>query len=70
MERIIVSVAPESNGWRIECAERTPIVLKELQSAIVKASHIARDENRSRGMPTAVKVKMTCGDGVMMAFHG
>jgi hypothetical protein len=70
MERRIVSVAPEQSGWRIQFADRVPLVLAGLQPAIVAACNLAREVHRASGQPTAVKVRMNCGDGVMMGYHG
>lgn len=70
MERRIVSVAPEKSCWRIEFADRIPLVIADLLSAIVAACDLAGEEHRTSGQPTAVKVRMTCGDGVMMGYHG
>jgi hypothetical protein len=70
MERRIVSVAAEYSGWKIQLADRVPLVVAGLQTAIVEACNLAREEHRASGRPTAVKVRMTCGDGVMMGYHG
>lgn len=63
MERRIVSVAPDLSAWRIEFADREPQVLEHLLPALVAASALAQEEYRGSGQPTAVKVRMTCGDG-------
>ena len=70
MERRIVSVAPAQRGWRIECPDRAPLVIAEMPQALVTACDLARDEHRASGCPTAVKVRMSCGDGVLMGFCG
>jgi hypothetical protein len=70
MERRIVSVGPAEHGWRIERPEQAPITIRDIQQAIVMACDLARIEHRSSGHPTAVRVQMSCGDGVMMGFCG
>lgn len=70
MERKIVTVGPEEFGWRIDILDRKPIPIADFQKAIVMACDLARTEHRATGKPTAVKVRMNCGDGIMMGFCG
>ena len=70
MERRIVTVAPEQTSWRVEFADHVPLVIADLLAAIVAASRVAREAHRDNGYPTAVKVRMSCGDGLMMDYHG
>lgn len=70
MERRIVSVGPGPHGWRIERAEHEPITIRDIHQAMVMACDLARIDHKSSGRPTAVKVRMTCGDGVMMGYCG
>ena len=70
MERRIVSVGPAKHGWRIERPERAPIIIGDIQQAIVMACELARIENRSSGKPTAVRVTINCGDGIIMGHCG
>lgn len=70
VERKIVSMAPEQYGWRIEVPERAPVTIADMPLAILVACNLARAEHRASGRPTAVKVRMLCGDGVMMGFCG
>jgi hypothetical protein len=70
VERKIVSMAPEQYGWKIEVPERAPVTIADMPLAILVACNLARAEHRASGNPTAVKVRMLCGDGVMMGFCG
>ncbi|MDB6163703.1 MAG: hypothetical protein JWL98_1135 [Xanthomonadaceae bacterium] len=70
MERRIVSVGLGTYGWRVEMPERQPITIAEMQRAIVMACNLARVDHQISGQPTAVKVRMNCGDGVMIGFCG
>ncbi len=70
MERRIVTVVPEQSGWRVEFQQRPHQVLLDAQHAILVACDLARNVYRATGCPTAVKVRMGCGDGVMIGYHG
>ena len=69
MERRIVTVAPGDYGWHVEAPERARITIGDMPLAILVACNLAHAENRASGRPTAVKVRMSCGDGVMMGYH-
>jgi len=70
MERTIVSLTPAANGWRIQCEDDVYDDLHGMQHALSTAWNLAREVHRATGHPTAVKVHMGCGDGVMMAYNG
>ncbi len=70
MERRIVNVGLRDGGWLIEQPLRDPITIGDLQRAILTACQIARADHEASGEPTAVKIRMSCGDGVMMGFCG
>ena len=70
MERRIVSMTPGEYGWQIEAPERAKVTIADMPLALLVACNLARAEHRASGCPTAVKVKMNCGDGVLMGFCG
>lgn len=70
MDLTIVSVSPADRGWRIECREHVPQDVLDMRTALSTAWNLARDVHRLTGGPTAVKVSMSCGDGVMVGYHG
>ena len=70
MVRTIISVTPAVRGWRVECPEQGPQEIEEMHQALSTAWSLARDLHVSTGFPTAVKVRVGCGDGVMMGYHG
>lgn len=69
MERKIVSVSPSRTGWRIEVEDHVPQELPDMPEALEAAWRLARDLSRFSGCPTAVKVQMGWGDGVMIGYH-
>ena len=70
MERTIVFVTPEADGWRVQCEEDVYAGLRELREALWTGCTVARELHRSTGCPTAVKVGVGVGEGVMMGYHG
>jgi hypothetical protein len=70
MERKIVSVTTHENGWQIQAPEHAPRNHGEIPQALSAAWTLARDLHRSTGHPTAIKVSVGVGDGVMMGYHG
>lgn len=70
MHRTIVSVGPAERGWRVDCPEHVCQEVADMQMALTTAWNLARDVHRATGCPTAVKVQMHSGDGVMMGYHG
>ena len=70
MERTIVSVMAAERGWRVECVDHRAQELRDVHRALLTASNLAREVHQSTGRPTAVKVQMGCGDGIMMGFNG
>jgi hypothetical protein len=70
MERRIVILAPANGGWRIDVPDQAARVMTDMHAALAEAWRLARDAHMSTGAPTAVKVKMGCGDGVMIGYNG
>ncbi len=70
MERRIVSVVPEQASWQVGFPDHVPLVIADLLPAMVAACRLARDAHRDHGYPTAVQVRMSCGDGMMIDYHG
>ena len=70
MERTIVLVTPAADGWRVQCEEDVYEGLPGLHGALWTGCTVARELYRSTGCPTAVKVGIGFGDGVMMGYHG
>jgi len=70
MERTLVSVTPAAHGWRVQCGEDVYEDLQGMQHALWTAWNLARDVHRTTGVPTAVAVRIGCGDGVMMGYNG
>jgi hypothetical protein len=70
MERRIVTVVPEQASWRVEFADHVPLAIADLLPAMAAACRLAREAHRANGYPTAVKVRMSCGDGMMIDYHG
>lgn len=71
MERELYSVEHSSHGWIVHGAREgdappdpTPI------EALEHATRLAQARHRSTGQPTGVKVKLRCGDTVLVACHG
>ena len=57
-------------GWRVQCGEDVYEDLHGMHHALWTAWNLARDVHRTTGLPTAVTVRMGCGDGVMMGYNG
>ena len=66
MERRIVTLAPANGGWRIDVPGQGGRVMGDMHAALAEAWRVAREVHTSTGVPTAVKVKMGRGDGVMI----
>ena len=71
MERELFSIEQSARGWvvytangRNEPPDPTPLV------ALEHAEQLACARHRSTGRPTGVKVKLRCGDTVLVACHG
>ena len=70
MKRTIVFVTSEADGWRVQCEEDVYEGLRDVREALMTGWMVARDVYRSTGCPTAVKVGVGIGEGVMMSYHG
>lgn len=70
MERRIVTLAPANGCWRIDVPDQDGRIMGDMHAALAEAWRLARDVHTSTGVPTAVKVKMGCGDGVMIGYNG
>jgi hypothetical protein len=71
VERELFSIEQSARGWvvytangRNEPPDPTPLV------ALEHADQLACARHRSTGHPTGVKVKLRCGDTVLVACHG
>jgi len=70
MERRIVTLAPQHGAWRIDVPDQPSRVIGDMHAALAEAWRVAQEVHSSTGIPTAVKVKMGCGDGVMIGYNG
>ena len=70
MGRTIISVTQAGQVWRVECPEQLRHEVSDMPQALTAAWSLARDVYQATGFPTAVKVRMGCGDGVMIGYHG
>lgn len=70
MERTIVLVTPAADGWRVQCEEDIYEGMLDMRVALLTGCTVARDLHRSTGCPTAVKVGIGIGEGVMLSYHG
>ncbi|WP_149193959.1 hypothetical protein [Luteimonas suaedae] len=70
MERILIGVEPDEHGWRIQLAGITLERNLEQPTALGRADDLARERHASTGLPTAVHMRMLCGDRVMLGMHG
>lgn len=71
MERELFSIEQSAGGWVVygatgttEAPDPTPVV------ALEHANELAYTRHRRTGHPTGVKVKLRCGDTVLVACHG
>src|SRR3546814_16219417 len=71
MERELFSIEQSARGWVVYTAnggneppDPTPLV------ALEHAEQLASARHRSKGRPTGAKVKLRCGDTVLVACHG
>ena len=70
MERTIVVVSPVADGWRVQCEQDIYEGMRDIRDALWTGCTVARDLYRSTGCPTAVKVRIGIGDGVMLGYNG
>lgn len=70
MERVLISIEPLQQGWMVRGGQHGELSTDSGQEALEHASRLARARYMSTGLPTAVKVRMQCGDMVLMAMHG
>jgi hypothetical protein len=71
VERELFSIEQSARGWVVYTAnggneppDPTPLV------ALEHAEQLACARHQSTGRPTGVKVKLRCGDTVLVACHG
>lgn len=71
MERELFSIEQSARGWVVhtvgggnEPPDPTPL------AALEHADRLAGARHRCTGHPTGVKVKLRCGDTILVACHG
>ena len=71
MERELFSIEQSARGWVVygesgsdEPPDPTPVI------ALEHAKQLAYVRHRKTGHPTGVKVKLGCGDTILMSCHG
>jgi len=71
VERELFSIEQSARGWVVHTAsgDNEPPDPTPLQ-ALEHAERLACARYNSTGHPTGVKVKMRCGDTVLVACHG
>ena len=70
MERALIAVEPDERGWQVRIADYEVVRNVDKFSAIQRASELARDCYESIGVPSGVRVRMLCGDNVMVGSCG
>ncbi len=70
MQRALIDVEPDDTGWCIQIAEHAVARNIDKLSAMHRASEIARDCHENTGVPTGVRVRMLCGDEVLIGLCG
>jgi hypothetical protein len=63
-------MSPAGHGWQIEAPERDKVTIADMPLALLVACNLARADHRASGRPTAVRVRMHLGDGVLMGHCG
>lgn len=70
MERHLILVEPDGPDWQVRLDDQAVIRHVGRVAAIHRATEMARDRHRVIGIPTGVRVRMRCGDKVMIAANG
>ena len=70
MERALIAVEPDVQGWQVHIAGYEVVRNIDKFSAIQRATERARDCYESIGVPSGVRVRMLCGDNVMVGICG
>ena len=70
MERALIAVEPDEQGWQVRIADYEVLRNTDKFSAIQRATELARDCYESIGVPSGVRVRMLCGDNVMVGSCG
>lgn len=70
MERTLIAVEPDGPRWQVRI--NTYLVYRDVErgDAIAQATELARDCHASIGVPTGVRVRMRCGDHVLVGACG
>lgn len=70
MERTLIAVEPDGARWQVRI--NTYLVSRDVEraAAIAQATEMARDCHASIGVPTGVRVRMRCGDNVLVGAYG
>ncbi|MEZ0471805.1 hypothetical protein [Luteimonas salinilitoris] len=70
MERALVEVARDDDGWTIRIAGHEIARGLEMIAAIQEASRFARQRHVATGRPTGVRVKSIAGDEMLVGTCG
>ncbi|WP_149195138.1 hypothetical protein [Luteimonas suaedae] len=70
MERALVEVAPDDDGWTIRIAGYAIARELDMITAIQEASRFARQRHVATGRPTGVRVRSTAGDEMVVGACG
>jgi len=70
MERTLIAVEPDNPGWQVRIDNYQVARNVERSAAIEYATEMARDCHASIGVPTGVRLRMRCGDNVLVGACG
>ena len=70
MERTLIAVEPDGPHWQVTIDHYALARHVERGVAIARAKEMARDCHESIGMPTGVRLRMRCGDKVLVDACG
>jgi hypothetical protein len=70
MERTLIAVEPDGPAWQVQINQYAVARHVARAAAIEQAKQLARDCHASIGVPTGVRVRMRCGDKVLVGACG
>lgn len=70
MERSLFTIQPAMQGWRLVDQNTVDHWYPDKLAAMIAADCMSLARYKATGTPTWVKVKMACGDWVMVGMHG
>ena len=70
MERTLIAVEPDGPDWQVRIDHYPVARHVDRAAAIARAKEMARDCHESIGVPTGVRLRMRCGDKVLVGACG